>query len=409
MLQSWIGPKQYQFAFVPFGVFPDAWCCLSFYNTFFHHANDGEAPLEVTSILSSPLLSCLAHHQPDEASRLLRYVYALHMPSLSHSLEFMVHSALNHGSPSLLHETLLLLSSLPLFPAILVDCLRKEERSTWKKALHNPLDILFIFRACLNHGAIAFATATISVLQGVDCSASEFALPHPSSPSSELHSSSPSSELNSSPSSKLNSSSSSELNSSPSSELHPSPSNDLHPTPLPSDLYLWCDEQCIREHIRPDYAFLLDLFPFVWKRVEGVEGECVAHKAGIELLLMSVMRSDFSSVSDVYRFVLMEENRHAEMDHPLPHLFHVDVILTTCALSLLNRGLLSPFLSLTKAIPFTWTTLPSPISVTNFAGSLERMKNASALPLPPQDIFEETDLFQEMVARCRNDDAGRYE
>ena len=45
---------------------------------------------------------------------------------------------------------------------------------------------------------IAFATATISVLQGVDCSASEFALPHPSSPSSELHSSSPSSELHSS-------------------------------------------------------------------------------------------------------------------------------------------------------------------------------------------------------------------
>ena len=204
-------------------------------------------------------------------------------------------------------------------------------RSTWKKALHNPLDILFIFRACLNHGAIAFATATISVLQGVDCSASEFALPHPSSPSSELHSSSPSSELYSPPS----------------SELHHSPSNDLHPTPLPSDLYLWCDEQCIREHIRPDYAFLLDLFPFVWKRVEGVEGECVAHKAGIELLLMSVMRSDFSSVSDVYRFVLMEEKRHAEMDHPLPHLFHVDVILTTCALSLLNRGLLTPFLSLT--------------------------------------------------------------
>ena len=44
-LRSWVGPKQFQFGFLPVGVVPDVWSCVTFFNAFFQHANDGAAPL----------------------------------------------------------------------------------------------------------------------------------------------------------------------------------------------------------------------------------------------------------------------------------------------------------------------------------------------------------------------------
>lgn len=389
-----MGPKQFQFGFLPVGVVPDVWSCVTFFNAFFQHANDGAAPLEVRCVADSPLLQCLVLHRPDCAAQLLRALHTLHTPSLDASLEFLLHSALNHGSPALLAEALRQLAALPLFPFVLIDCLRKQERATWRRVLHSPADILFLFRRFLQGGFTRFAMAVISVLQGVDCSASEFALPPP-----------------------------------------------------PHDqLYIWCDPEAVRKHTWPEFHFLLEVCPQVWSKQsmgevsqgvsegemsQGVsEGEtpqtgsesvsevsrgvsesvsetpqivsteeCVAHKAGLELLLTMLMRKEFDGLSDVYRFVLMEENRHAELHHSVPPQFQVDVILTQCALALLQRGHLSALLALTHAIPFQWAE-QTQTHVTNFGEAVNAILNRTDLPLPPLEVFAESDLFQEMVPRC---------
>lgn len=255
--------------------------------------------------------------------------------------------------------------------------------------------------------------AVISVLQGVDCSASEFALPPP-----------------------------------------------------PHDqLYVWCDPEAVRKHTWPEFHFLLEVCPQVWSKqgvcetgegvsegvnetpqivseivnetpqtvteivnetpqtvsesvcemsqgvsegvsetphtmpTEETEEECVTHKAGLELLLMMLMRKEFDSLSDVYRFVLMEENRHAELHHCVPPQFQVDVILTQCALALLQRGHLAALLALTRAIPFQWAK-QTQMHVTNFGEVVNAILNRTDLPLPPLEVFAESDLFQEMVPRC---------
>ena len=373
--RSWIGPKQFQFAFLPIGVIPDVWSCITFFNTFFQHANDGAAPLEVRCIADSPLLQCLLLHRGDCAAQLLHALYKLHTPALISALEFSFHSALNHGSPALLQDTLHQLASLPLFPFVLIDCLRKQERSTWQKVLHNPADVLFLFRRFLNAGYTRFAMAVISVLQGVDCSASEFALPPP-----------------------------------------------------PYDqLYIWCDQEAVQNHTWPEFHFLLDVCSQVWSEQDvseaGEEGtvnesdapqnikeatqtekgrieeECVAHKAGLELLLVMLMRKEYDSLSDVYRFVLMEENRHAELNHFIPQQFQVDVVLTQCALALLQKGHLTAMLALTKAIHFQWVErIMTPVA--NFGEAVNVILNRTDLPLPPFEVFSEFELFQEMIPRC---------
>lgn len=132
---------------------------------------------------------------------------------------------------------------------------------------------------------------------------------------------------------------------------------------------------------------------------EETEEECVTHKAGLELLLMMLMRKEFDSLSDVYRFVLMEENRHAELHHSVPPQFQVDVILTQCALALLQRGHLAALLALTRAIPFQWAK-QTQTHVTNFGEAVNAILNRTDLPLPPLEVFAESDLFQEMVPRC---------
>ena len=244
--------------------------------------------------------------------------------------------------------------------------------------LHSPADILFLFRRFLQGGFTRFAMAVISVLQGVDCSASEFALPPP-----------------------------------------------------PHDqLYVWCDPEAVRKHTWPEFHFLLEVCPQVWSKqgggerswgvsegemgegvsesvgetphtmpTEETEEECVTHKAGLELLLMMLMRKEFDSLSDVYRFVLMEENRHAELHHSVPPQFQVDVILTQCALALLQRGHLAALLALTRAIPFQWAK-QTQTHVTNFGEAVNAILNRTDLPLPPLEVFAESDLFQEMVPRC---------
>lgn len=410
-LRSWVGPKQFQFGFLPVGVVPDVWSCVTFFNAFFQHANDGAAPLEVRCVADSPLLQCLVLRRPDCAAQLLCALHTLHTPSLDASLEFLLHSALNHGSAALLAEALHQLAALPVFPFVLIDCLRKQERATWRRVLHSPADILFLFRRFLQAGFTRFAMAVISVLQGVDCSASEFALPPP-----------------------------------------------------PHDqLYVWCDPEAVRKHTWPEFHFLLEVCPQVWSKqgggerswgvsegemgegvsegvnetpqtvteivnetpqtvsesvcemsqgvsegvsetphtmpTEETEEECVTHKAGLELLLMMLMRKEFDSLSDVYRFVLMEENRHAELHHSVPPQFQVDVILTQCALALLQRGHLAALLALTRAIPFQWAK-QTQTHVTNFGEAVNAILNRTDLPLPPLEVFAESDLFQEMVPRC---------
>ena len=127
--------------------------------------------------------------------------------------------------------------------------------------------------------------------------------------------------------------------------------------------------------------------------------ECVAHKAGLELLLVMLMRKEFDSLGDVYRFVLMEENRHAELNHPVPQQFQVDVILTQCALALLQKGHLTSLLALTKGIPFQWAGRTG-ARVTDFGEAVNLILNRTDLPLPPLEVFSESDLFREMIPRC---------
>lgn len=180
--RSWIGPRQYQLKFIPIGFLPSSISVISFTNGIFSHQHSLQ--LETQCLAHSLLHELISIDRNSEASLLLHSLITHHIPSLSPSLEFFIHSSLNHGSSEHLHHSLSLLSSSSLFPRLLINCLRKQERTIWTRVIHNSLDILFLFRTTLYGGDLELASACISVLQGVVCSGSEVAI-SPSLPLSE--------------------------------------------------------------------------------------------------------------------------------------------------------------------------------------------------------------------------------
>lgn len=349
-MKGWIGPKQYQFASIPVGFHLSSWSTISVYNSFYRHSNEGELRLDTQCILNSPLLQLIQSSHTIEASMLLDFFYHKHIPALLPALEFMIHSALNHSTPEVLHSTLTFLSAYSIFPQVLIGCLRKQERSTWPYALHNPLDILYLFRIFLNAGQVQFATAIISVLQGIDCVASETFIPH---------------------------------------SIHP-------------ELSLWCDGKAILDQTHPSLRFLMEIFGWLWEPTDCTE-ECIAHKAGIELLMVLLLRRQTHGLSDIYRFVLMEENRHEELGHPIPGSFSVDTLLSTFVYSLLEKGMLEFVIEVHYELGFEVKKIPELKSyyVMDYGEVIQRLMHSMNLALPSQECFEDQELMKELINRCK--------
>lgn len=351
-MKTWIGPKQYQFASIPFGFIPQSWSSISFYNTFYRHNNEGEIILETTCLLNSPLLVLLQSSHLHEANQFLQVFYQQHIPNLLPSLEFMIHSALNYSTPSILHTVLHFLSSYSIFPQILIGCLRKQERTTWPRALTNPFDILYLFRIFMNAGETHFASLILSVLQGVDCKVSETYIQPPSSL---------------------------------------------------SQLSLWCNFNSIKQHIQPSFTFLTESFSWIWNDTTH-ETECITHKAGIELILVLIFQHQIKGISDVYRFIVMEENRHEEIGPAIPEDYQIDHILSKCILLLFEKGMLAYAIELQESIGFPIKALSNcdAIHVKNYADVIQKMMVSMNLPLPPQECFQDLSLFKEIIHQCKN-------
>ena len=111
--RSWIGPRQYQLKFIPIGFLPSSISVISFTNGIFSHQHSLQ--LETQCLAHSLLHELISIDRNSEASLLLHSLITHHIPSLSPSLEFFIHSSLNHGSSEHLHHSLSLLSSSSVF------------------------------------------------------------------------------------------------------------------------------------------------------------------------------------------------------------------------------------------------------------------------------------------------------
>ena len=210
---------------------------------------------------------------------------------------------------------------------------------------------MFLFRTTLYGGDLELASACISVLQGVVCSGSEVAI-RPSLPFSETS-------------------------------------------------YKWCDLNAVKSVCQPWLRSFLDSILFIFQHNDDTPLDvCLAHKAGIELMLLLVVRGIITGLSDVYRFLVMEENRHSELQEIIPSCYQIDVILTSLAIHLLQQGYLKHVLELQREIGWTWSSTPSGCPVSNYYDSLTRLTIVSNLQLLPVDVFSDQSLFQEMIRRC---------
>ena len=194
------------------------------------------------------LLSELLHvQQLGIASGYLQQGLMLSLPGLIPSLEFMLHYALNCGDSSFLSATLQLLSQLPFFSHILVRCLRKQERSMWPFAVQNAEDIKILYRQFLFNNDMEYAVTTISILQGLLCSIGEGWT----------------------------------------SKAEESLSLDL-----------W------KQVLHGKEEWLVDDYSEVF--CCEIENECIAHVSGLQLLLVAIIRDEYSLLADIDRFLLME-------------------------------------------------------------------------------------------------------
>ena len=348
--RAWIGPKQHAFRALPLGVHPAAWAAVALRNTFFLHRNRGELLIDVACVASAPFLALIERFSW-QVPAFLRALLAAKPPALSQALEFCVHAALNHGSASCLHATLAALSALSFFPQILMRCLRKQERTTWPRALHSANDLVFVFRTFLAAGDLDFATVVISVLQGIACPASETSIP----------------------------------------------------TDNDALLYSWCNYLAVTRQTPSHLRFLLPSFAFLWN-AEGSHGfECVAHKAGVELLLLRVLRGEIFALGDVYRFVLMEEHRHFEDHHPIASRFAIDSILTHLCCLLLSRGYIQLFADIQYAVGDVWKPAENEFlrcSVSNFDEVLRSCFDHVDLEMPVVNAVAPSTNTAEQIERC---------
>lgn len=349
--RKWIGPHRLQQRAIPLGLHCPTLSLVAVGNGVLRH-QQSSLRLEVSCLAHAPLQELLARGFPSLAASALRRLEAAATPDLAASLEFLLHASLNHSNTQHLALTMKLLASSPLFPPVLVNCLRKQERTTWPRALHDPLDVLFLFRQFLYRGNPDFAAGVVSVLQGVSCVGSEVCLPFPAG------------------------------------------------TKANEFLYTWCDAEGVLRVACPEFAFLLDPFRFLFSEIGPIPAtECLAHKAGLELLFVRILQGRFAGLSDVYRFVVMEENRHAELEETVGGKWRLGALLTGVAEEMLARGLLRAATQLQRAIGWQWlreTATEKPVG--DFAAAARAM--AREWREPPVEMFEDAGRFQEEFGKC---------
>lgn len=349
--RRWVGPRQLLQRGLPLGLHAASLTLVALANTALRRLAS-LPPLETSSLAHALLQELLSRDSLALAQTTLQQLQSDETPDLAASLEFLLHSSLNHGSRDHLQKTMKLLATSPLFPAVLVNCLRKQERTTWPRALHNPLDILFLFRRFLSRGNPDFAAGIVSVLQGVSCTGSEVCLPFPAGTASRDY------------------------------------------------LYTWCDPAGVSRVALPELAFLLEPFGYLFAEIGPIPAsECLAHKAGLELLFVRILQGRFAGLSDVYRFVVMEENRHAELGETVVGRWRLEALLTGVAEEMLTRGLLGAAMRLQRAISWQWlreSSLERPVG--DFAAAARAM--AGEWQLPPATMFEDSGRFQEEFEKC---------
>ena len=223
-------------------------------NTTGGHSSNNEYPLD--SLGLRPIAVCAFHLLLAEllhsqqlliASGYLQQAMALYLPGFPASLEFLLHYALNCGDSTFLSAALQLLSQLPFFSHILVRCLRKQERSMWPFAVQNAEDIKSLYLQFLFNNDMEYAVTTISILQGLLCSVGN----------------------------AWNAS-----------------------TQAPLQIETW------KQALQGSEEWLIDDYSEVF--CCNVEGECVAHLSGLQLLFVAIIRGEYALLADIYRFLLME-------------------------------------------------------------------------------------------------------
>lgn len=202
------------------------------------------------------LASLLYSKQYTIASAFLCIAYSQQIPGLLPSLEYLLHCALNSDDSSFLTATLRLLSRLPQFSHLLVRCLRKQERSTWPFAVHSASDILQLFRSFLLKRDFEYAVTTISILQGLQCSLNRVAMEGETEEETRLL---------------------------------------LHDSNLLRDIIAM---------FSGDLEFVPSLFANVFS--DAPQGDCVAHRSGLQLLLVALLQQQYDLLPDIYRFLQME-------------------------------------------------------------------------------------------------------
>lgn len=203
-----------------------------------------------------PLVVCCYHlliaellhaNQPAVASAYLQLGVSLKLPGFTSSLEYLLHYSLNNNNSSFLAVCLQLLSQLPYYSRLLVRCLRKQERSMWPFAVQRTEDIIELFHSFLFTNDMEYSITTISILQGLVCNASQ---------TREVT------------------------------------------TAKSVPIKIW------RKNIQSEEDWLFDDYEEIF--TEDIKGDCTAHITGLQLLLVCILRGQFSLLPDVYRFLTME-------------------------------------------------------------------------------------------------------
>lgn len=133
----------------------------------------------------------------------------------------------------------------------------------------------------------------------------------------------------------------------------------------------------------------LEWVPYHFSEVfkENSEVDCIAHRSGLQLLFVALVRERYELLQDVYRFLEMEvwvnkvaefqEARHVEAGEALPQEFLVDHVLTVLCLNLLHQGNVHRVITLFQHIEFAWNATNEEMEVENYAESLDILLEGS--------------------------------
>ena len=161
---------------------------------------------------------------------------------------------------------------------------------------------------------------------------------------------------------------------------------------------LYCNEHT---HFRQSMYTLSPAFS------SALSTECVAHKAALELTLFLILQGQLQGLGDIYRFIVMEENRHVELEEgatPIPAIFHIDVLLTSIATQLLANGYLSVVVALQKEIRWEWVknVFPAIEPVDNFCSAITRFRMMTNMKQQiPEEAFMDVTMMSDIRRQCR--------